>query len=267
MQLGARYLDARVDYESSTDKNGYHFYTYHQVMGGPISVMLQEVASFLSNKRKELIILEFGEMDTTVPFANRLKNFIKMLKEELGDLIYKRSDDQRLGDKKLSEIVSNGPKVIILIDNESLWKNSHKPSSERGSIGITDSDFELLWFKNDEYSDAYYDDDGDKEAMEKYLQKAVDDYQNTPPMFKLQWLKPWKPGMTETSLYNVEEGVNDMLSDFLNQNQNKRLNVLFVDFFTESYAFEGAKQINQDLILKLGGNGTVTINSVKQLSN
>ncbi len=255
LEMGVRYLDCRVDYEPDKPE---HFYTYHSTLGGPLYQVFRDVVAFLKSTSRELVIIEMSELDTTVRHPDRLTAFCSMVERELGAFIYKRESD-RLAVVPLSKIVAHGSRVILMIEQNDLQNAYKKPAGSRGLGGITDDQYELFWFLVDEIQDTSFDEKtegGETMPLFHFSQGLVKKYNPSkdPPMFKLQWLRPWKAhfhfigksGVDEfSSLEDLEVGQNAMLPDFVRTTPGKFVyNVLFVDFFAQSWAFAMSMELN-----------------------
>lgn len=111
LQGGIRYFDLRVYW----DTNANDLYIQHGLRGAPLSEILQDVGSFVSQSDgKELVFLEVSHtnFDSQLQGAQAL---VSQLNQYVGaQYLYTPSDLSTLAGTTLSSITGNGSRVIVL---------------------------------------------------------------------------------------------------------------------------------------------------------
>ncbi|XP_065064309.1 PI-PLC X domain-containing protein 3-like [Rhopilema esculentum] len=106
LELGIRYFDLRVFYKEGEDR----LYTYHGLIGAPIEEILLQMANFLDNYPREVLLLDFNHLEKEYNFSRKAnKKLTNLLKTTFGEKIFTNKSTQA----SLSTLWSDGKNIIV----------------------------------------------------------------------------------------------------------------------------------------------------------
>lgn len=224
LSAGARYFDLRPN--SSLD-------IYHgPISGPPLQEVLKDIEKFFNEGHRELAILKFSHFKN---FNNVIyQDMQKMITDHLGKWLYNKLPNgvARLADNTLGNYLSNGGKILILVDDDWAidcpekgfwvyrdWSSKHP---EQGDITVYD-----------EYSDktSYKKMSMDQlDKLKKFNGKCKNNSSIPCDLFLLSWtLTPI------TDVWSYSKKANCQLGQVMStQNPNRDgyfANLLYLDYF------------------------------------
>ncbi|WP_196889228.1 phosphatidylinositol-specific phospholipase C domain-containing protein [Aureivirga sp. CE67] len=226
---GSRFFDLRLDGD---------LHIYHGPIQGPsVDVVIDDIKKFMDEGREELIILKFSHFKD---FNGDLyKSLVDKLHQNLGAYLYKNDTGKRLGEITISEYVSNGGKLLVVVD-------------ENYEIDFPSEDIYVYrdWSKDDlqnadlivfdEYSNttSYEDMKNDQlRALNEYNGKTPSGYKVD--MFLLSWtLTP----VTGVFIFSSEPNANLGLEAL---QFPKIPNILYLDFMESARPVDVSIYLNQ----------------------
>ena len=130
------------------------FYVYHGLLGQPLSVVLQDIRTFLDQSEREFVVINFshlavGTHETTDHRAFdpiEHQRLMQLLVDYIGSYLYPRNGQSaaELVATPLSQIVNDGPKVLLIYSDEYFYK------CENGVCDFgparDDEHFEKFWY-------------------------------------------------------------------------------------------------------------------------
>ena len=227
---GVRYFDIRLIPE------GNDFRAYHDLIGPPVSKMLNQLADFLKDVDCELVILKFSH------FCNFSDDdharLIANIQEKIGPFLFTRFDAnaEMILKMTFAELTSGRPLVLIEY-HEDLKKSNYLVRNPAAgfwhSLPTTDEAS-----KKDNYP----------EMKNDQLQKLMEKGGNEKKLFLLSWtLTPTDADsfVNNPSLHAMSKSANRHLGEFCREWASKRIiNFLYVDFFEDARAVDLAILIN-----------------------
>lgn len=115
---GIRYFDLRV-----TIRGGV-FYTYHGLLGQPLTALLQDIRTFMERSEAELVVVDVSHLNVGTHETNDHRAFTEgehqllmhALIDQLGPFLYWRNGQSRddLLATPMGQVVADGPKVLVL---------------------------------------------------------------------------------------------------------------------------------------------------------
>ena len=188
------------------------------------------------------------------------EDLVAMIDKNLGNYLYRRSDENTLlPDVRIGEIVKNGPGVIVLYNEKDAYPESYWP--------------DLLWSSSKNVDTKWANKDKLDELMTVQQTHINDHYMSDmSDLLELQWTLTAQPGVIANSsecvlwdklecdyfpvsvacdlmslsckshpydsVHDLSEMVNPYLHGFIYQPDQKKLNIIRVDFFEESPVME-----------------------------
>lgn len=211
---GIRYLDLRVCWKDE------EFYIRHGLIGDPIDIILSDVKQFMYEVERELVIIEVShltEPDDEKHFKSMTDEhqweLISKIKDSLGDYLYRKTvDNEDLNNMKVSEILKNGPRVIILYSGDS-FNDRHY---------YTPGWPDYLWAGDDPKKEDklvfYYKPKSSFEEMRNHRQEMLNKHheEHNPKLFGLSWILTADSDMVKNSMAcTIKNEVCDYLEDEL----------------------------------------------------
>ncbi len=209
---GQRFFDLRVEW------NDPYFDLHHNGINGPrLSDVLNQIARFCLEGHRELVILDFSHFshfgETSDPTI--YNKFISEVINTLGTWMYKnKPSDRRLADVTLSEYISNGPALVVVVDEAwpvlypqpGAWvfRNSESEQAAEGDLRVFDQ-----YAKDMNYEDVK------KDQTDKYNKyNGYCDPKTSVPcdLFLLSWTCTSPVG---AGVWQVSKNVNRHLGDYM----------------------------------------------------
>jgi hypothetical protein len=211
LAAGQRYFDLRVEWNDPV------FHLHHNGINGPLlSDVLQQIADFC-NEQKELVILcfshfsHFGETsDSTIydKFVAEVSNKISPW------MVTTKPSDRRLADVTLSDYISDGMALLVVVDEEwpvkypetGFWvfRNSESETASEGDLRVFDQ-----YAKDKDYDDVKKDQTEKYEAYNGYCDPETTSLCD---LFLLSWTCTSPVG---AGVWQVSKDVNRHLGDFM----------------------------------------------------
>ena len=151
---GIRCLDLRIYFDSASQQ----FYTYHTLVGTPLTQILGEIAAFLGSTKAEIVYVTFGhfrgfELNTPTFFAMNAA-----ITQALGEYAYPQLIDPNteqisnpVFQQTYEEIVSYGTagsKAVLVNAGyatespvETFWPTTYSPPDDEGNGGVVAGDY------------------------------------------------------------------------------------------------------------------------------
>jgi len=243
LAAGQRYFDLRVEWNDPV------FDIHHNGINGPrLSDVLQQIADFCNEGRRELVILDFSHFshfdDSTI-----YDKFVTEVNNKISTWMYKtKPSDKRLADITLSEYISNGMALVVVVDESwpvddpeaGFWvfRNSESDEAAEGDLRVFDQ-----YAKDMDYEDVKTDQTEKYENYNGYCDPAI-----TVPcdLFLLSWTCTSPVG---AGVWQVSKNVNRHLGDFMlnltmPNDSGYYPNIIYVDYCEFSRATDVVLYLN-----------------------
>lgn len=222
---GVRYFDLRLI------PAGNDFHAYHDLIGPPVSKMLEQLAEFLGSVERELVILKFSHF---CDFNDdHHKDLIEKIQTAVGSFLFTQSvaTAEEMFKKTFAELTSDKP--LVMIDYRADYVNQNPTAG--------------FWRDLFTYDESSKKDDYEKMAKDQGT-KLLENPGTPNKLHLLSWtLTPTDAKSFEdySSLHEMSKTANRHLGKFCNEWAPKRqINFLYVDFFEEARAVDIAIQMN-----------------------
>ncbi|MDT3697825.1 MAG: phosphatidylinositol-specific phospholipase C domain-containing protein [Thermincola sp.] len=230
LQNGCRFFDLRPYYKDEK------FYAYHDVLGANFEDMLDDVADFLNNTSRELVILKVSHFcsynftDTeTKKDTKTHEKLVGLIKKKLGDKMYANMSANLLT-TSIGEFVGQGSKVIV-------WYDDHYIEGMQG------------FWREISIFDSYSDTDECCKMECDQLKKMIKRSGSSNKLFLLSWTLTFKDLNSLTkgaSLQTIAAKANRGLGRFLAEYADDcQVNVLYVDFLRDARVTDCAIILNR----------------------
>jgi len=206
------------------------FFAYHDVEGGNFDTMMSDLAFFLQNTSRELVILKISHF--CVFNDTQHQQLIALIKGKLGNSLFIDKVTSLLT-TKFGQYVGNGSRALVLYDDD--YINTHPVA---GFQRYSDS---LLY-------DSYSETIDYAKMMPDQLQKMKDHSGTSGKLFLLSWTLTydfWGSLNKKPSLQAIASEANRNLGNFLADNAGSyKINILYVDFLADARVTDCAITLN-----------------------
>lgn len=134
---GIRYLDLRVDYDPSTST----YKTFHLLFGNDAKSTLLDVANFLKENVREIVVIEMTQFYTNVD-ASVKADFQQFLTTTFEGLLYPATNGNAF-DKTIGEMVNANYRLILVVEDsdianhENIWPSTAIVNTYANSPNVT----------------------------------------------------------------------------------------------------------------------------------
>ena len=198
LRTGARYLDLRCGWESSSSSWRIH----HALVGVDVSVALEDIASFLRTFKTEVVIVEMSHF-----FGDPDEDAVEQLASEvlgaLGEFVVpyygeeeKEEEEENFWTRPLEESVKKNQRVLIAFENFNMFNTTEKHSPFLWPWGVLENG----WANTDDIA-----------TMKEYNFDIVrafnnqttteEDTTSAAPLTKLSWTLTAKAKTVENSVW------------------------------------------------------------------
>ena len=194
LRTGARYLDLRCGWESSSSSWRIH----HALVGVDVSVALEDIASFLRTFKTEVVIVEMSHF-----YGDPDEDAVEQLASEalgaLGEFVvpYYGEEEENFWTRPLEESVKKNQRVLIAFENFNMFNTTEKHSPFLWPWGVLENG----WANTDDIATMKEYNFDIVRAFNNQTTTEEEETTSAAPLTKLSWTLTAKAKTVENSVW------------------------------------------------------------------